>query len=130
MVNGLKCAFVCVAATALAVTGGCSTSSSGSAPAAKATKAAAHLRPSGFGSLVDTWNATHSDDWEQSTGTGGESNSYTGDMPNYNPDPSLPLYGGYDPDDTYTNVSALDGKVTDYQVNLRLGPSWRRFSPS
>jgi hypothetical protein len=88
--------------------------------AIKTTKARKPVHPSGFGSLVDTWNATHSDDWQQSTGTSGESNSYTGDMPNYDPDPSLPLYGGYDPDDTYTNVSALDGRVTDYTINLHL----------
>ncbi|HEY1823709.1 MAG TPA: hypothetical protein VGG83_27705 [Trebonia sp.] len=42
-------------------------------------------------------------------------------MPNYNPDPSLPLYGDYDPTDTYTEVTALDGRITDYTIDVHLG---------
>jgi hypothetical protein len=47
-------------------------------------------------------------------------------MPNYNPDPSLPLYGGYDPDDTYNQVTALDGRVADYMIDLHLGTTWNQ----
>lgn len=120
MVNRLKYVSFCVSLLALAVTAGCSATSSASSSAAKPTKTAAHVHPSGYGSLVETWDATHIDDW-QSPGNNEENNSYTGQLPNYNPDHSLPLYGDYDPADTYTNVIALDGRVVGYTINLHLG---------
>jgi len=99
---------VLIAIATLTMLAGCSTHSS--IPSTSLSHTAAP-HPAGYGAFVDDWNSTHTDDIE-SGGTGGESNTYTGQMPNYNPDPSLPLYGGYDPNDTYYDVSALDGRVT------------------
>jgi hypothetical protein len=127
MSSALKWVFLCVPAIALVTAAGCAAPSpvSVSAHSVKSHRSARHVPPAGYGALVDAWNSSHTVDLE-SGGTAGESDSFTGQMSNYNPDPSLPLYGGYDPTDAYTNVAALNGKVLDYTINLRLGTTLKQ----
>lgn len=85
------------------------------------SRAAGPPKVTGYGALVTDWLAAHTEGDISSGGNAGADNQLTGALSDFNPDPTLPKYDEFSTTDTYVHVTALQGRVTNYVVNLHLG---------